>query len=160
MLTVRLICVGKIGERFYLEAVKEYEKRLKAYCKLEILELPEQKISKNPSKNEITAALEKEASLIEQKLFPDAVTVALCVEGREFSSEEFARYLEDVTISGKSRVCVLTGGSNGLSEKIKARASLRLSMSRMTFPHHLARVMALEQFYRAFNLTAGGKYHK
>ncbi len=160
MLNVRLICVGKIGERFYYEAAGEYEKRLKAYCRLEIIEIPEQRLSKNPSKKEIESAMEKESQLIEPKLFPDSAVIALCIEGKMLSSEEFSSYLEKYALSGKSRVCIIIGGSNGLSEIIKARASLRLSMSKLTFPHHLARVMFLEQLYRALNLSSGGKYHK
>ena len=131
MLSVRLICVGKLGEKFWADAVKEYEKRLGAYCRLEIVELPEA-----------------------------AAVVALCVEGRTMSSEQLADYLGRLTVSGTSRVCLVIGGSCGLSERIKQRAALRLSMSPMTFPHHLARVMVLEQVYRALNIAAGGKYHK
>ncbi len=160
MLNVRLICVGKMGEKFYSDAADEYEKRLKAYCRLEIIEVPEQKLSKNPSEKEIESAIEKESRHIEAKLFPDSEVIALCIEGKMFSSEELSAYLEKTVLSGKSRVCVLTGGSNGLSDSIKARAALRLSMSKMTFPHHLARVMFLEQLYRALNLSSGGKYHK
>ena len=155
MLSVRLICVGKLGEKFWADAVKEYEKRLGAYCRLEIVELPEA-----PSAGEVRQALEKEAGLIEEKLPQGAAVVALCVEGRTMSSEQLADYLGRLTVSGTSRVCLVIGGSCGLSERIKQRAALRLSMSPMTFPHHLARVMVLEQVYRALNIAAGGKYHK
>ena len=141
MLSVRLICVGKLGEKFWADAVKEYTKRLGAYCKLEIIELPEQRLPQTPSEGEIAQALEKEAALIESKLLPGASVIAMCVEGKPMSSE-------------------LIGGSCGLSERVKKKAALRLSMSPMTFPHHLARVMVLEQIYRALNIAAGGKYHK
>ena len=154
MLSVRLICVGKLGEKFWADAVKEYEKRLGAYCRLEIVEL------QAPSAGEVRQALEKEAGLIEEKLPQGAAVVALCVEGRTMSSEQLADYLGRLTVSGTSRVCLVIGGSCGLSERIKQRAALRLSMSPMTFPHHLARVMVLEQVYRALNIAAGGKYHK
>lgn len=160
MLAVRLICVGKLGERFWAEAVREYEKRLSAYCRLEIVELPEQRLPQSPSAGEIAQAIEKEAALIEDRLPAGATVVALCVEGKPLSSEELAGYLERLTVSGTSRLCLLIGGSHGLAERVKRRAALRLSMSAMTFPHHLARVMVLEQLYRALNIAAGGKYHK
>ncbi len=160
MLAVRLICVGKLGERFWAEAVREYEKRLSAYCRLEIVELPEQRLPQSASAGEIAQAIEKEAALIEDRLPAGAAVVALCVEGKPLSSEELAGYLERLTVSGTSRLCLLIGGSHGLAERVKRRAALRLSMSAMTFPHHLARVMVLEQLYRALNIAAGGKYHK
>ena len=160
MLAVRLICVGKLGEKFWAAAVQEYAKRLGAYCKLEIIELPEQRLPQTPSAGEITQALDKEAALIEAKLPAGAAVVALCVEGREMCSEQLADWLGRLTVSGTSRLCLVIGGSCGLSDRIKQRASLRLSMSPMTFPHHLARVMVLEQLYRALNIAAGGKYHK
>ena len=153
MLSVRLICVGKLGEKFWADAVKEYTKRLGAYCKLEIIELPEQRLPQTPSEGEIAQALEKEAALIESKLLPGASVIAM-------SSEQLADYFGKLTVSGTSKICVLIGGSCGLSERVKKKAALRLSMSPMTFPHHLARVMVLEQIYRALNIAAGGKYHK
>ena len=145
MLSVRLICVGKLGEKFWADAVKEYTKRLGAYCKLEIIEL---RLPQTPSEGEIAQALEKEAALIESKLLPGASVIAMCVEGKPMSSEQLADYFGKLTVSGTSKICVLIGGSCGLS------------MSPMTFPHHLARVMVLEQIYRALNIAAGGKYHK
>lgn len=160
MLSVRLICVGKLGEKFWAEAVKEYAKRLAAYCKLEIVELPEQRLPQEPSAGEIAQALDKEAALIEARIPQGAAVIALCVEGKPMSSEQLADYLGKLTVSGTSRVCLLIGGSCGLSGRVKQRAALRLSMSPMTFPHHLARVMVLEQLYRALNIAAGGKYHK
>lgn len=141
MLGVRLICVGKLGEKFWAQAVKEYEKRLSGYCKLEIIELPEQRLPQTPSEGEITQALDREAALIESKIWPGAAVIAMCVEGKPMSSEQLADYFSRLTVSGTSRICLLIGGSCGLSEKIKQKAALRLSMSPMTFPHHLARVM-------------------
>ena len=160
MLGVRLICVGKLGEKFWAHAVKEYEKRLGGYCKLEIIELPEQRLPQTPSEGEIAQALDREAALIESKIWPGAAVIAMCVEGKPMSSEQLADYFSRLTVSGTSRICLLIGGSCGQSEKIKQKAALRLSMSPMTFPHHLARVMVLEQVYRALNIAAGGKYHK
>lgn len=160
MLAVRLICVGKLGEKFWVQAVQEYVKRLGAYCKLEMVELPEQRLPQTPSEGETRQALDKEAALIADKIPQGAAVIALCVEGKEMSSEQLADYLGHLTVNGTSRLCLVIGGSCGLSDRIKERAALRLSMSPMTFPHHLARVMVLEQLYRALNIAAGGKYHK
>ena len=160
MLAVRLICVGKLGEKFWNDACAEYEKRLGAYCKLEIVELAEQRLPQKPSQGEIAAALKKESAAIAAKIPQGAAVAALCVEGKTLSSEQFADYLGRLTVSGTSRLCLLIGGSCGIDEALKARADLRLSMSPMTFPHHLARVMVLEQSYRALNILSGGKYHK
>ncbi|WP_087066534.1 23S rRNA (pseudouridine(1915)-N(3))-methyltransferase RlmH [Intestinibacillus massiliensis] len=160
MLSVKLICVGKLGEKFWADAVREYEKRLSAYCKLEIAELPEQRLPQTPSAGEIAAALAKESAAIRAKIPQGASVIALCVEGKTLSSEAFADKLGTMAAHGVSRLCLLIGGSCGLDEALKQDAALRLSMSPMTFPHHLARVMVLEQLYRALNILAGGKYHK
>ena len=160
MLGIRLICVGKLGERFWKDAVKEYEKRLAGYCKLEILELPEQRLPDRPSEGQIAAALQKEADLIRTKIPQGAAVMAMCIEGKTMSSEALAQTVSDMTLSGTSKIAVLIGGSCGLDATLKQQAKLRLSMSPMTFPHHLARVMVLEQIYRALNIQAGGKYHK
>ena len=160
MLGVKLICVGRMREKFYSEAFAEYRKRLGAYCKFECTELTEQRLSDEPSNGEIAAALEKEAGEIEKAVPPDAYLVALCVEGRQRSSEELAALLRERENSGKPRLCFVIGGSYGMSERVKARADLKLSMSKMTFPHHLARVMLAEQIYRAFKINEGSRYHK
>lgn len=160
MLSVRLICIGKLKEKFYREACAEYEKRLKGYCRLEIVELAEQRLPERPAQAEIDAALYKEAVAIRAKIPNGAMVVAMCIEGKPQSSEAFAATLTDGMNRGISQICVLIGGSCGLDEGIKKSANLRLSMSPMTFPHHLARVMVLEQLYRALNIAAGGKYHK
>lgn len=160
MLGIRLICVGKLGERFWKDAVREYEKRLAGYCKLEIVELPEQRLPDRPSEGQIAAALQKEAESIRAKIPQGAAVLAMCIEGKMMSSETLAQTLSEMTLSGVSRIAVLIGGSCGLDEGLKQQARLRLSMSPMTFPHHLARVMVLEQLYRALNIQSGGKYHK
>lgn len=160
MLSIRLICVGKLGEKFWKEAVKEYEKRLSGYCKLEILELPEQRLPDKPSDGQITSALQKEAQLIRSKIPQGAAVIAMCIEGKTMSSEALADKISEFTLNGISRLVILIGGSCGMDEQLKKQANLRLSMSPMTFPHHLARVMVLEQVYRALNIAAGGKYHK
>ena len=160
MLAVKLICVGRMREKFYTEAFAEYRKRLGAYCKFECVEIAEQRLGDDPTPGEIAAALEKEAAEIEKAIPADACLVALCVEGREKSSEELAALVREREGSGRPRLCFVIGGSCGMSERVKARADLKLSMSRMTFPHHLARVMLAEQIYRAFKFNEGSRYHK
>jgi 23S rRNA (pseudouridine1915-N3)-methyltransferase len=160
VLNVKFICVGKMKERFYLDAFAEYQKRLGAYCRLELAELQEQRLPEKPSRAEIDAALEKEAGEILKAIPPDAYVVALCVEGRELPSEAMAELVEGRENSGKPKLCFVVGGSFGLSETVKKRADLRLSMSKMTFPHHLARIMLAEQLYRGYKIREGSRYHK
>lgn len=160
MLNVKLVCVGKMREKFYIEAFREYEKRLGAYCKFECVELAETRLPDSPSDAELAAALEKEAAEILKCVPPDAYLTALCVEGRQMPSEGMARLIRERENSGKPKLCFLIGGSFGMAESIKRRADTRLSMSEMTFPHHLARVMLAEQIYRGFKINEGSKYHK
>lgn len=160
MQRITLLCVGKLKEKFYAEAAAEYVKRLSRYCKLELVELPEERLPEDPSPAQIDAALLKEAEAIRAKLPPSSTLAALCIEGRERSSEELARLMAVWASRGESRLVFLIGGSHGLHESIKAQAAEKLSMSPMTFPHHLARVMLLEQIYRAYQINAGTKYHK
>ena len=160
MAGVSVICVGKLKEKFYIEAAAEYLKRLAPYCKLELIELPEVRPPQNPTQGEIDAALEREAAAIRGKLPPSTSVVAMCVEGRMQSSEELARTLGNWEQSSAKRLAFVIGGSYGLHPSIKAQAWLRLSMSPMTFPHHLARVMLLEQIYRAYKIREGSSYHK
>ena len=157
---VQLICVGKMKEKFYIDAAAEYVKRLSAYCKLQVVELPEERLPSNPSQAQIDAALEKESQAIRAKLPPSAVLAALCVEGRMRSSEELAQLVGTWEQSSAKHLVFLIGGSYGLHPSIKAEAQVKLSMSPMTFPHHLARVMLLEQLYRAFKIREGSSYHK
>ncbi len=161
-MNVQLICVGKLKERFYADACAEYQKRLGAFCKLTITELAEEKLPADPSPALIDAALKKEAAAIRVKLPPNAYVIAMCVEGRMRSSEELAAKLrEDVWADGSAKGLVfLIGGSYGLDDALKREAHDRLSMSPMTFPHHLARVMVLEQLYRSFQISRGSPYHK
>ena len=160
MQKVTLICVGKLKEKFYAQATAEYAKRLSRFCKLEIVELPESRLSDSPSPAEISQALTAEAALIEAKLPKGSALVAMCIEGEELSSPQLAEKMRQFAVSGVSNLTFLLGGSVGLSPAIKAQADFRLSMSPMTFPHHLARVMLLEQIYRAYQINAGTKYHK
>jgi len=200
MLNIRIVCVGKLKERFYADAAKEYMKRLSGYCKLEVIEIPEHRIQEgregrlvensqftihdsqfvshkpqpsthNPQStiisggsrghsSQVAIALEKERIAVEGKVPSGAVRVALCVEGREMDSRGLSDFLAGCSVRGASRLCFMIGGSFGLHEDIKDSADVKLSMSKMTFPHNLARVMLLEQLYRAFKITEGGKYHK
>lgn len=160
MIAIRVICVGKLKERFWAEAIAEYEKRLGAFCRLEIVELPEERLSDRPSAAEIENALQLESERIEKKLLKDGSLVCLCVEGRQMNSEDFSALLTSAESSGRPRISFVIGGSFGLSERLKQKADVRLSMSKMTFPHHLARVMLIEQIYRGFQIKEGTKYHK
>ena len=159
MLTVNIICVGKLKEKFYLSAVEEYAKRLSRSCKLNLIELPEERLPEKPSQAQIDAALAKEAELIQAKL-PKGVVVAMCIEGKTMSSEALAQKFTDWTVGGASQLTFLIGSSFGMHPSVKAMSDLKLSMSPMTFPHHLARVMLLEQIYRAFQINEGSRYHK
>ena len=160
MFEITLIAMGKLKEKFYLTAAAEYEKRMKGYCQFRIVELPEIRLPEDPSPAEIAAALEKEADTILQKIPKGAWFCTLTPEGKLLSSEDLAEKLKDVKLSGKSSACFLIGSSFGMSPRLKEMADFRLSMSPMTFPHHLARVMVLEQLYRAEAIQAGSKYHK
>ena len=162
MRNVDLFCVGKLKERFYQEACAEYIKRLSPYCRLTMLELPEERLPQSPSQGQIDAALRKEAGAIRAKIPPQSHVTALCVEGRMRSSEELAARLRGSAWGDGSskRLVFLIGGSYGLDEALKREVQDRLSMSPMTFPHHLARVMVLEQLYRAFKINEGSSYHK
>ena len=160
MFEITLLTVGKLKEKFYLSAAAEYEKRLKAYCRFSMIELPETRLPDDPSPAEIAAGLEKEADLILAKIPKGAFFCVLTPEGKSLSSEDLAEKLEQVKLSGKSAACFLIGSSFGMAPRVKATADLKLSMSAMTFPHHLARIMVLEQLYRAEAIQAGSKYHK
>ena len=160
MVSVHLICVGKLKEKHFSAACGEYEKRLKPFCKLTITELPEERLPEEPSPAQIGAALEREAVRIREKLPKGTELIALCVEGKLLSSPQLAKTLADWMVEGTSSIALVIGGSFGLHPSVKEQAKLRLSMSPMTFPHHLARVMVLEQLYRAFQINAGTRYHK
>ena len=160
MIHIKLICVGKMRERFYLDAFAEYQKRLQSYCRFELCEIPEQRLPEAPGEKEIAAALEREAEEIRRAIPEDAYTVALCVEGRQMPSEGMAALIAERERSGKPKLCFIIGGSFGLSEALKRACANRLSMSEMTFPHHLARVMLIEQIYRGFKINEGARYHK
>ena len=159
MLKVKLITVGTLKEDYLRAAAAEYEKRLGAYCRFEQIQLKEEKTPELPSQNEIKAALDKEALRILEQIPSSAFCVALCVEGKQLSSEELAERIGDISMS-KSEICFVIGSSYGLSDSVKQRADMRLSVSKLTFPHQLMRVILLEAIYRAFNIQKGTKYHK
>ena len=144
MMNVHIICVGKLKETFYTQAAAEYQKRLSPFCKLQLTELPEEKLPQ----------------VIRSKLPPNAAVVALCIEGKLHSSEALADLLRTWENNPAKHLVFLIGSSHGLDQSLKAEAWVRLSMSPMTFPHHLARVMLLDQVYRAFQINNGSKYHK
>lgn len=160
MFEITLITMGKLKEKFYTAAAAEYEKRLQGYCKFQLLELPEVRLPEDPSPAEIAAGLEKEAQAIFAKIPKGAWFCVLTPEGKIISSEDLAAKIKEVKLSGKSSACFLIGSSFGISPAVKAKADMQLSMGKMTFPHHLARIMVLEQLYRAEAIQAGSKYHK
>ena len=160
MFSITLIAMGKLKEKFYLSAAAEYEKRLRGYCQFQILELPEVRLPEDPSPAEIAAGLEKEADAILAKLPKNTWFCVLTPEGKLISSETLTQKMKDIKLSGKSSACFLIGSSFGIAPRIKAMADFKLSMSPMTFPHHLARIMVLEQLYRSEAIQAGSKYHK
>ena len=160
MLTVTLICIGKLKETYLRDACGEYEKRLGGFCKLNILELSEYKLPDNPSQSEIQRCIEKEGTSILAKLPKDSFVIPLCIEGKQYPSPALAKEIEKISLSGRSGITFIIGGSYGLSDEVKNLGKLKLSMSEMTFPHQLARVMLLEQMYRCFQINSNGKYHK
>ncbi len=160
MLRVTVLCVGNLKERYWRDAVAEYTKRLQAFCKFGIVEIGEAKLGDTPSAAQITQCLDAEGKQILSKIPASAAVIAMCIEGKLLSSVELSQTFERFAGNGKSEIVLVIGGSFGLSDAVKARADLRLSMSPMTFPHQLARVMVSEQIYRAFQITNGGKYHK
>lgn len=160
MQRVTVLCVGKLKEKFYIDAAAEYVKRLQRHCKLELIELPEQRLPDDPSPAEIQKALRTEGDAIREKLPKGGAVIALCVEGRPCSSQELSRRMAEFGVQGKTQLTFLIGGSVGLDEDLKRQADWWLSMSPMTFPHHMARIMLLEQIYRAYQIAGGTKYHK
>lgn len=159
MLNVNLICVGSLKEKFFSDAVNEYKKRLSRYCKFNIIELPEEKISDQETQSAIEKTLFKEGERILQKISKSDYVIAMCIEGKQLSSEELSNKLSDISMTSGTLDFVI-GGSWGLSDDVKRRADFKLSVSKMTFPHQLFRVMLCEQIYRAFSITANAKYHK
>lgn len=160
MLRIKVICIGRLKEPYLRDACAEYQKRLSSFCRLEVEELAPARVPDAASSAQITAALAQEGERMLARIPSGAYVYAMCIEGKQRESARFSAELAELTVGGVSSVCFLIGGSWGLAEAVKARAQARLSMSQMTFPHQLARVMLLEQLYRAFEIGSGGKYHK
>ncbi len=160
MFDITLITIGKLKDKFYISAAAAYANRLGGYCRVQLRELPVSRLPENPSDAEIAAGLEREADTILERIPKGAWFCVFTPEGRELSSEDFAQKLREVKLSGKSSACFLIGSSFGIALRVKQRADWKLSMGKMTFPHHLARIMVLEQLYRAEAIQAGSKYHK
>ncbi len=160
LISVTVIALGKLKEKYMREFSEEYQKRLSAYCKLNIIELTPKPLSDNPSENEIKNALAAEAQQIKQKIPSNSYVFSMCIEGKQSPSEAFSRKLSEITVNGKSNIVFVIGSSFGLSDEIKNISDFKFSMSEMTFPHQMARIMLLEQIYRAFQISNGGKYHK
>lgn len=157
---VTIACVGRLKEKFYADAVAEYQKRLGRYCRFQIAEVRDEAAPDAPSAGETAQILEKEGARLLEKIPSGAYVIALCIEGRQLSSEALADKLQTLALSGQSRVCFVIGGSFGLSDAVKRRADFQLSFSPMTFPHQLMRVILSEQIYRAYTILSGQKYHK
>lgn len=160
MLSVNIICIGKLKEKYLQMACDEYIKRLGAFCKIKIIELNEYKVPSNPSQSHIDKCILSEGELILSKINSSSYNITMCIEGKMLSSENLAEKFNDISLNGKSEVNLIIGGSFGLSDEVKQKSNFKLSMSPMTFPHQLARVMLLEQVYRAFQINNNGKYHK
>ena len=158
MMNVTIISVGKLKEKYLRDAIAEYSKRLQAFCNFRIIELDESRLSEKPSQREIEQALETEGKNILRN--SQGFIFSMCIEGKQLSSEEFAKKFTDIGVSGTSAVTFIIGSSFGLSDEVKRKSDFKLSMSKMTFPHQLARVMLAEQIYRAFQINNVGKYHK
>ena len=160
MLNLTVVSVGTIKEKYLTDALAEYVKRLGAYARVTECELKDERLPENPSPAEIRAAVEREGKRILAALPKRAYIVALCIEGKQISSEDFARRIEAISGEGYSDIAFIIGGSDGLSDEVKRAAHWKLSFSPMTFPHQLMRVILCEQLYRAMNILGGGKYHK
>ena len=160
MLNITIIAIGKLKEQYLRDASAEYQKRLSASCKLNIVELTPEKLSDNPSAKEIENALNNEAKKIIEKIPKGAKVYSMCIEGKQHTSEELSAEIDSLAVEGASNIVFIIGGSFGLSDEVKKLSSFRLSMSKMTFPHQIARIMLLEQIYRAMQISLGTKYHK
>ena len=160
MLNISLICIGNLKEKYWAQAVEEYSKRLSAFCRFLVIQLNEERISNNPSPGEIDRILNAEGKRILEKIPKNSYVISMCIEGKQISSNELSQKIEDISLSGKSSLCFIIGGSRGLSQQVKQRSDFKLSMSKMTFPHQMARVILCEQIYRAFEISSNGKYHK
>lgn len=159
-MNITIIAVGKIKEKFMREGIKEYAKRLSRYCKLQIIEVGDERAPEGLSKNQIDSIKRIEGNKILSKISISSYVIALCIDGKSLSSEELSKKMDDLALEGISDITFVIGGSLGLSEEVLERSDYRLSFSRMTFPHQLMRVILLEQIYRSFKIIKGEPYHK
>ena len=159
MATIKIITVGTLKEKYLSDSVAEYEKRISGFCRVESVNIKEAKLPQDPSEGDIRRALDEAAKQILSAMPDRAFKVAMCVEGKQFSSEELASKIESA-FSGANEICFVIGSSHGLADSVKAKADLKLSVSKLTFPHQLMRVILQEQIYRALNINNNGKYHK
>lgn len=159
-MNIDIICVGSIKEKYFIDAIKEYEKRLRPYTNINIIEIDEYKLPNNPSQSQIEEALEKEREMIESKIKDRSYIISLAIEGKQLQSESFSQKIEDITIEGYSNITFLIGSSYGMSNNLKSITNMKLSFSKMTFPHQLMRVVLMEQIYRAFKILRNEPYHK
>lgn len=159
-MTITIITVGKLKEKYLKDAIDEYSKRLSRYCKLDIIELPDEKTPDNASEKEELAIKEKEGQAILNKIKDNMFVIAMDLGGKQLMSEEFAGYIDNLGVTGNSNIAFVIGGSLGISKSVLARANYKLCFSKMTFPHQLFRVMLLEQVYRGFRIIKGEPYHK
>ena len=157
---IKIICVGKIKEKYLKDAIDEYSKRISRFSNIEIIEINDEKIPDNASNAEEQKVIKTEGEKIQKYISPKDYVIALCVEGKNISSEELANKISDITLSGASNIAFIIGGSLGIYEEIKKSSNFKLSFSKMTFPHQLMRVILLEQIYRAFKINANEEYHK
>lgn len=158
MFNIKIITVGKLKEQYLKDACCEYLKRLKRFGNVQVIELDEYRLSDNPSDKEIEKALEIEGNNILKQA--KGYLIAMCIEGKQLSSTKFAEKIYRISVDGQNNISFIIGSSFGIAENVKKSADFMLSMSEMTFPHQLARVMLLEQIYRAFQINSNGKYHK
>ena len=159
-MNITIVSVGKLKEKYLKQAVDEYSKRLSRYCKLDIIELPDEKTPDNASEKDELIIKEKEGRLILSKIKDNAYVIAMDLHGKHITSEEFAGFIENCGVMGNSNIAFVIGGSLGLSQEVIKRANYKLCFSKMTFPHQLFRVMLLEQIYRAFRIMKNEPYHK
>lgn len=157
---ITIITVGKIKEKFYRDAISEYEKRLSKYCKMEIKEVQDEKTPDNASESVNRQILEKEGERIRNLIPKDSYVIPLAIEGKKYDSVGFSQLIQKTTLSGVSHITFIIGGSLGIVDEIKKASSQMISFSDMTFPHQLMRVILLEQIYRAFRIINGEPYHK
>jgi len=159
-LQITIIAVGKLKEKYLIQGIQEYKKRLTAYTKIQVIEVTDEKAPEHLSEAEMMQVKEKEGEKILSQIKPDQYVIALAIEGKMWSSEQLAKEINHLTTYGKSNIVFVIGGSLGLSEEVYHRADERLSFSKMTFPHQLMRLILLEQIYRAFKINKGEPYHK